>query len=335
MLKDILKKNTALRRFIKKRRSKKKFMSDFIRFTEEYTELDTHIKPTRHLSNIDCKMLLIVHSLEKGMSNQKMRPFGQTKCIDLIKYIDEYKNQNTIDNYSTPFKMSVNILREWIRVFEKNDWKSDKTYQQVVQFINQGNFCDFDDVQVGITAVNHKKNEGYKSFLELVNSRHSTREYLDDRINEADIDYAIEAAIKAPSACNRQMSKVYYIQNEESIEEVKQRLVGLRNFGEGYINIFVLTFDVAMLSFDGERNQGYFNSGLFAMNLVNAFHEIGIGSCLLQWANDYKDEDEIKKIIEIPPQEKIAVVMAAGYYTPMSISPKSNRLKINEVLRKR
>ena len=40
----------------------------------------------------------------------------------------------------------------------------------------------------------------------------------------------------------------------------------------------------------GERNQGYFNAELFATNLVNAFHSLGIGTGFIHFCNSINEE---------------------------------------------
>ena len=75
--------------------------------------------------------------------------------------------------------------------------------------------------------------------------------------------------------------------------------IGRGGFYLDRVNIFIITSDVNGLNCIGERNQGYFNSGLFSMNLVNAFHSIGIGSGFIQFHNSI-EEEEYLKINKIP-----------------------------------
>ena len=48
----------------------------------------------------------------------------------------------------------------------------------------------------------------------------------------------------------------------------------------------------------GERNQGYFNAELFATNLVNAFHSLGIGTGFIHFCNSINEEEELKQLIK-------------------------------------
>ena len=50
------------------------------------------------------------------------------------------------------------------------------------------------------------------------------------------------------------------------------------------------------------------------MNLVNALHSAGIGSCFCQFGNSPEQEEQLKKDLGIPESERIAIILAAGYY---------------------
>lgn len=165
-------------------------------------------------------------------------------------------------------------------------------------------------------------------------TRHSTRDYLIKKISDSDLKYCLESAIHSPSACNRQMCKIYYVDTSSKKEILSKNIMGLTGFNNEAINLFVITYDISAFLFYGERNQGYLNSGLFAMNFVNALHFKGIGSCFLQWSNKHKDEKRIKKELGIPDNEKIAITLAAGYYKDNTIIPKSYRKNIEEYYNK-
>ena len=123
----------------------------------------------------------------------------------------------------------------------------------------------------------------------------------------------------------------------ERIESFDDKVMSHYALGKGGlyldgVNTFIVTFDVNGLSGVGERNQGYFNAGLYSTNLVNAFHSLGIGTCFIQFANSVKDEDDLKRKNEIPEYERIAVILFAGYYDEKSIFAVSPRKNVSELL---
>ena len=139
-------------------------------------------------------------------------------------------------------------------------------------------------------------------------------------------------AIMSSSACNRQMCKIWHILSKDKIEILKKSLSGLGNFNlDNNIDFFVITFDMNNCLFTSDRNDGRFNAGLIAMNFVNGLHSLGIGSCLLQFGNYLDDEVELKKVIGIPNNERIAIVIGAGYYDEEVKVTYSIRKNINDI----
>ena len=109
--------------------------------------------------------------------------------------------------------------------------------------------------------------------------------------------------------------------------------IGKSGFYLDGVNTFIITFDVNGLGLNdkGERNQGYLNAGLFATNLINAFHSIGIGTCLIGFNNPVIQEEKLKKINNIPSNERIAVMLYAGYYDDKSIVTISPRKNVKDI----
>lgn len=66
------------------------------------------------------------------------------------------------------------------------------------------------------------------------------------------------------------------------------------------------------------------------MNLVNAFHSLGIGTCFIQFHNSFREEKKLKILNKIPLNERIAVILYAGYYDKKSIFAVSPRKDIED-----
>ena len=143
---------------------------------------------------------------------------------------------------------------------------------------------------------------------------------------------AVDMAKYSASACNRQYIKLHFYPSGKMRDNVIQYALGKGGLYLEGVNTFIVTFDVNGLSGPGERNQGYFNAGLYSTNLVNAFHSLGIGTCFIQFANSVKEEDDKKKMNGIPEYERIAVILFAGYYDEKSIFAVSPRKDVKELL---
>lgn len=159
-------------------------------------------------------------------------------------------------------------------------------------------------------------NIDYEKFIK---SRHSTRNYKNIPIKIEDIKKAINMAKYSASEYNRQYIKVHYYPKGKMKRNFINYSLGKRGLYLKGVSSFIITFDSNGLTGKGERNQGYFNAGLFSTNFVKALHSLGIGTFFIQFANSVSDEEKLKKLNEIPSNEKITVILFAGYYDEKSI----------------
>lgn len=328
MIKKIIKKLPFAKSVITKLKFNHEYFYDKKFFMKNYS----HSAPTK--AKIGYNMLLISHSLEKGMSNKNPRHFGAAKVDELMKLIREYEAYGDYEN-DFDFVNAINVLRNYAKFYEEKKWTGAEEYEKVSEFLKE--YSDVAKMNVGSFVLEKKAFEkdatiDYRKFLA---SRHSVREFSAKKLDEKDLKKAIETAILSPSACNRQMIKVYYISDPAKSKKLVSIAQGFGGFEKETINTLVVTFDVNANYFVGERNQGWFNAGLFSMNLVNALHSQGIGSCFCQFGNLTKQEEQLKKLLDIPASERIAVILSAGYYCEKSIIPYSPRKKIEDVYRKR
>lgn len=327
-IKDNIKKIKFINNFVKNSRLKKAFLKDYQLFKDNY--MYSH----EDAESIGYNILLIVHTTEKAMTNKKPRVFGKEKIKTLMLLLDKYEKYENKDNYY--YQMGISCLNEYKTFFEKQNWQSTDEYFAVEQYLEKKNLFITKPLNIGSSFIN--KNDiikyskiNYENFLK---SRHSTRNYSKKKLKDDDINMAINMAIYTPSACNRQMCKIYYVDSKRKREDVIKYANGFGNFELDNINIFLITYDVRSLSMAGERNQGWINSGLIAMNFVNALHSLGIGTCLLQSSNTYEEEQNLKDKLGICSSERIAVIISAGYYDDVSIITNSIRKKNTEIYKK-
>lgn len=313
-------------KFIKNRISSFDFFKDRTFFLKNYI----FGKNTKRKSEYN--IMLSIHQLEKGMTSLNLRPFGISKAKNIINILNQNSEIMNVNNYVYNYAMS--ILNKYKKTYEENNWTDNEEYLIVSKFLDQKEFTEINAgaYELRLNDIKEYYNIDYYKFL---SSRHSVRNYLSKPIEKNDIIKAINMAILSPSACNRQMCKVYFASSDESRNYVMKIAQGLSLFDMNNVNFFVITFDVNANNFVGERNQGWFNAGLFSMNFVNALHSLGIGSCFVQFGNSFKQEKKIKSKLNINDSERIAVIIAAGYYEDISRIPYSTRKPIEEIYRNR
>lgn len=159
------------------------------------------------------------------------------------------------------------------------------------------------------------------NFIELVNKRQSDRAYTDKLVNRTTIDRCIEAARLAPSACNSQPWSFIVVDNPELRKKVAAKLHDVVMQG----NKFVLSAPVLILIVEEKANitsriggilkgkqYTFLDIGIVAEHLCLQATQEGLGTCMLGWF----DEKGVRKLLNIPSNRRIPLVITLGY--PMS-----------------
>ena len=310
----------------------KKEFNDFIgkEYLYDYNHyISNHMNFSNSLNRLEYSIVITSHTLEKGFSHFKLRPFGlkkMQKMIYLLKKEIKYKNHKKLFSFIN----AINLLKEYKKKYEINNWNNYNEYSQVSKFLKK--YEDVESKNAGAYILSEEELEkDYKiDYKRFIKSRHSTRNYKNKELELKDILSAVEMAKFTPSACNRQHIKLHYYPRGKMRQSVIDFSLGKGGIYLSGVNTFIITFDENALFGSGERNQGYFNAGLFTTNLINAFHSLGIGTCLIQFSNKVENEEELKNLNEIPSSERIAVILFAGYYDKKSIFTVSSRKSVDE-----
>lgn len=283
-----------------------------------------NVMASQHRGDARYAILLIVHSLEKGMCMPELRPFGQEKAERLMAALTNYPNPTDFE-----YEMGMSILEKWVDFFQVNGWE-DAVCSRVKEFLKGKNFRRHN---VGRMLLK-KQEQLPETFADVIFTRHSIRSFSTEKINKEDLAFAVECFRHSPSACNRQMCRIIQIESSSVKQLLDCTIHGVSGFDLKSVQFFVITYDLNFIKGTGERSQGNFNAGLASMNFVNALHSRGIGSCFMQWSNDKEQDELVRKAMNLPDSERIAVVIAAGYYPDETVIPCSARRSSKELLRR-
>jgi len=263
-------------------------------------------------------IIMNTHTLEKALSHFVLRPFGKARIEKIIELLEK---QLSLENYERLFSFinGINSLRKYKKVYEENNWAAMSEYKIVSNFLAKYEKIKEQKTGSYILTKEELKQDYDINYKKFIKSRHSTRNYKSQQIEIEDIKKAMDMAKYSASSCNRQYIKIHYYPKGKMRQNVIDYSIGKGGLYLEGVNTFILTFDVNGLSGPGERNQGYFNAGLFATNFVNALHSLGIGTCFIQFGNSVEEEEKLKELNNIPINERIAVILFAGYYDEKSI----------------
>jgi len=176
----------------------------------------------------------------------------------------------------------------------------------------------------------------FTNFLDIVKTRQSTRAY-DSRAVEAEkIDRCIDAALMAPSACNAQPWK-FIVVNDPDLKNAladatKDLILPLNHFTkQAPVHVVIVREKANLTSAIGQvikdREYPLMDIGIAAVHFCLQAVEEGLGTCIIGWFNEKK----VRKLLSVPRNKRIELVITVGYPATDEIRPK-NRKPREEVL---
>lgn len=304
------------------------FWKDYL----EYRKYQFHNPHQMSQNAYESKMLRHAHMIEKGLSLKDWRTgFGQEKIRQMLEYSVEYRKMGfPVD--SLAYQNTVAVLRAYIKMQKtrgyENEWLNEK-----VEHLEKNQKSG---VSAGIEkSGNHEMAEKrQKTYPEFFQSRHSIRQFSEEKIKMEDLEKAVRLAQKAPSACNRQPCCVYWYEDTVDCTRLAEYIAGNRGFEKEPAGYLVVTVALSAYHDAGERNQAYVDGGIFSMALMEALHYYGIGSCPLQNSEILGREKKIRGICRnIPSDHKIVLFLAVGYYKDQFTYAVSARKELKDVFR--
>lgn len=288
------------------------------------------------IQKAEAKIILDYHSIEKGLLHKNIRlGFGKEKVIRLQKYLSDKKLQQFI--HLSQIEIGYKVMCEYYELhkehhFDISEYFPEQTYLEYKNYLGS----KYDNAFKGyydFTATDYF-NSCTASFEQFSHSRKSVRNFSPVPVSDELVEKAVQLASNAPSVCNRQPSRVYYVKNKKKIDQILELQAGLEGYSQDINQLLVVTADVNYFYLVGERYQHYIDGGLFLMNLLYALHYYKIAACPANWAKETSDEKKIKKIIPIKKSEKVLCIVAIGNPTETFRTTLSKRRDVSEILTK-
>jgi nitroreductase len=146
-------------------------------------------------------------------------------------------------------------------------------------------------------------------FYEVVRKRRSYREFKSNMPEKEKVERIIEAARLAPTWANKQGMHYIVVQNPDKVKEVFKAIGQMSKFATAPMFIVgaILEKDSGM----GSNKLKYFtvDFGICFEHLILAAAAENLATCWIGWFN----EDEIKKILEIPEKYRVIGLTPLGY----------------------
>ena len=268
------------------------------------------------------------HVLEKGLTMPRRRlGFGKGAVVHLVNLIQSFEKRFGED---PQVRHAVGVLKAYAELHETAGESGDSGIPEpLVNFL-----AAHDDVPAA--AQPHVRREDFFAakdapFPRFAASRHVVRHF-EGPVPRETVEAAVKLALTAPSACNRQHSRVHVIDDPALRDRLFAAQGGTRGFGADADKVLVVTADLSAVRWAWERHDCYVNGGIFVMNLCYALHYLGVAHCILHWSVSPDVDREAHKFLGIPPNEAIVQVIACGMPPEEFDVASSPRLSVSDVL---
>lgn len=157
-----------------------------------------------------------------------------------------------------------------------------------------------------------------KTFLDLVKLRQSDRAYLDKPVEREKIEYILEAARLAPSACNAQPWKFVVVTDPEKRMQIADatasKVLSMNHFSkQAPVQLVLIEENANFTSTVGgwatNKHYPHIDLGIVASHICLAAADQGLGSCMIGWC----DEKKVRKVLDIPKNKRVMLVILIGY----------------------
>ena len=156
-------------------------------------------------------------------------------------------------------------------------------------------------------------------FYKLVDERQSDRGYDTERsVPREAVMRIVDAARRAPSACNSQPWHFIVVDKPELRAEVAEALtsIGMNKFASQAPCFIVLVqeapnFTARLGGWIKNKHFPLIDCGIAASYLTLAAADEGLGSCMMGWF----DEKRLKRLFGVPRSRRVLLVVSLGYST--------------------
>jgi len=267
------------------------------------------------------------HALEKSMSFKNRRiSSGWDNALILTQLCEVAAQREDLGFHDTA---SLSVLRQFIA----QDGNCDRAEADEIGARLNNIHAAVDDTHGTHSLTYHDLQQGkLDNPAKFFESRYSLREFRDTPVSDELIRQAVELAMRAPSACNRQPWGVYSTNDRAVIDTAMHFQTGNKGFGDSIPNLLVVTTDLQAFVPGEEHYQHWIDGGIFSMSLVLALHALGLGSCCLNWSQKPQVDLQIRNRLKFRPSDTIIMMLAVGWPNDDNNVCKSARKPIDEVV---
>ncbi|MBL7196744.1 MAG: nitroreductase family protein [Candidatus Omnitrophica bacterium] len=192
------------------------------------------------------------------------------------------------------------------------EW-ANKILREYEEYIINGSGCP--KYKTKGVPENRKRLIDSTELLNLIKRRRSRRTFTDEPLKSEDKELLVEAALWAPSACNRQTLRLIFVEDGQLKKFVAETIPGGAKFFEKAAAIIIIIADKRDYEFPEERVTPFQDSAAAIQNILLLAEARGLGCCWGSYTSYgcIKNEQKIRKVLNIDEYFLITGSIAVGY----------------------
>lgn len=289
---------------------------------------------SRERARLESRVVYFTHQIEKGLSHAHMRyGFGMPALSQMIPLLVRLRAMGHGDGPGAVQAMAMDALGEYRARHEAAGY--DLGYLRRLlpadMWDELGRPGGAHGGSVAVTAASKAGNR-YKTFAQLSEGRRSIREFADRPVSFDEIRPAIDAAMRTPSVCNRQPTRLCVVTDRDVIARALPIQGGYRGYAAPPALILVTADNQAFMN-QNERNEGFVDGGMFAMSLLLALEAEGLAACPLNTMLPARRDAATRRLLGVPDSEFLVMYIAVGHFPDETRTCRSHRFAAGDVTR--
>ncbi|MDP4982701.1 nitroreductase family protein [Pseudoalteromonas tunicata] len=251
-----------------------------------------------------------IHRLEKGLI---MQPRRNVFALDYIEEtINTYRQCEEVGSKIELSELSwaADVLNEYFSVV-------DKSHPIIASALASFSVCRnlfIENKKIPYLECNKVKHSIEPEQLAMLfKARRSVRWYQQEKVPNELILAAVDMALQAPSACNRQPFEFLVVEPGDKLDALAILPGGTAGFADNIPCLIAIVGDLSCYPFERDRHVIYIDGSLVSMQLMLAFETLGLSSCPINWPELHRLDLRVSKLLEIPQHKRVVMFLSVGF----------------------
>lgn len=283
---------------------------------------------------VETRLAFDVHRLEKGLSHVSLRyGFGKGVLREIAKRMTMLEKADPAYAVNPLYLQGLAAVGEYKRRHAEADYDLSGVAAIFPEHIWRQADGAADSHMAGSFVMDTagKRDNLGTGFVELAEHRYSVREYSAEPVPQDVLDKVYEVAMKTPSVCNRQATRVYQITDPVKVRAALDIQGGFRGYAAPPA-LLLITSDIRAFMNENERNEPFTDGGLFSMSLLYALEAYGLAACPLNAMFDLSQENRTRRLLDIPDNEFLVMYIAVGNFPDIVPVCRSTRKTVADIV---